>query len=273
MSRVVVRMGNVLEGAADLTVLPASAKGTVSSWTRSLAQLHGIPLPRPSRLGSVSDLLPYPGDPTVTRFVVYAASVLNDYSSTNSIQQIGSQLGSLASQYPDLLVIEAPLLGTGAGGLMTEDAAWALISGFKSTAPNTATLFVCVADRERYNPIAEFLQQLDSQDATENRGRLQRSAMPTNESRVDGLSGQQKRELCTALESAFTLSTLEQMVSFRLNAQLESIARSDSLRNAVYDLVVWAEKMGKIEALVDGARQENSANPFLNAFASSLPSE
>lgn len=269
MSRVVVRMGNVLEGAADLTVFPASAKGTVSSWTRSIVQLHGIPLPKPSKLGTISEPIPYPGDQIITKYVVYAASVLNDYSTADDIRRIGAALGTLAQRLSDLTVIEAPLLGTGAGGLMTEVSAEALVAGFTSTAPARALLYICVADRERFDRIAKLLQEQNALPNPE-KGDTDLTTTANGEDRTARLSGRQKQELCAALEDAFTYFALQQMVSFYLEVELEGITWGGNLKKSVYDLVIWAEKAGQVRALINGARQANPTNPKLIDFEASF---
>ena len=85
------------------------------------------------------------------------------------------------------------------------------------------------------------------------------------------LIGRQRKELCEALEDAFSLNTLELIVSFHLDMRLETITRPDNLKMAVFNLVTWAEQTGNIRRLLDGALEENANNCKLCALATSYP--
>lgn len=152
-ANVLARMGDIFEGSADLTVLPCSGKGTVSSATKRWLQLFRLPSPKDLEsfptFGNISNLIPFTGPKTVTRHVVFAASVLNDHSSPEIITGIGNKLGKLTLENSDIRIIESPLLGTGSGGLSTEVAGRALCDGFRSTARPDALLYVFVFDKER----------------------------------------------------------------------------------------------------------------------------
>lgn len=156
MARVFFSMGNIFEASADLTVLPCSIRGTVSQTTRKWLQLFGIPDPHTLnlrlQLGDVSDPIAVLGPNTTTRFVSYAASVMsgtNGMSTPEAIEKIGSGLGALTTAYPEIRLIESPLLGTGAGGLNAETAGQALYRGFMTTAGLESILYVFVFDQER----------------------------------------------------------------------------------------------------------------------------
>ena len=65
MPAVAARHGDIFEGGADLTVLPCSGKGTISSSTRRWKEAYGFPSPdelatRP-KLGEVSELVSFTG--------------------------------------------------------------------------------------------------------------------------------------------------------------------------------------------------------------------
>ncbi len=86
------------------------------------------------------------------------------------------------------------------------------------------------------------------------------------------LSGEQKRALNEALLEAFRdRDALEVMVGYYLDENLATITSSDqNLRTNVFELVGWAESVGRLGDLLDGARQANAGNPALAAFEGSL---
>lgn len=150
---VLARMGDIFEGSADVTVLPCSGKGTISSATNRWIELFNLPSPKALQssptFGNLSELIPFSSSKSITKYVVFAASVLNDHSSQEIITSIGRKLGELTHRDPQIRVIETPLLGTGAGGLSTETAGKALFEGFRSTAHKDSKLYIFVFDRER----------------------------------------------------------------------------------------------------------------------------
>ena len=165
MSTVLVRMGDIFEGSAQITVLPCSGKGTVSSAIRRWLTMLEIPAPTEivsqPVFGSISEMIPFKGEKRITENIVFAASVLNDFSSFEIIKRIGAQLGKLTQVNTDIRVIETPLLGTGAGGLKTEVAGKALYEGFKSTAAPDAILYVFVFDSERQTTLQMLFNSLE----------------------------------------------------------------------------------------------------------------
>src|ERR1051325_10635986 len=166
MSNVLVRMGDIFEGSAQLTILPCSGKGTVSSATRRWLTMFGLPSPKDissqPQLGEISGLIPFPGSQSITKYVVFAASVLNDFSSAEVIRKIAVRLGDLTQSNSDIRFVETPLLGTGAGGLKTEVAGKALYQGFKSSAHTDASLYIFVFDRERQTMLQTVFGNLES---------------------------------------------------------------------------------------------------------------
>lgn len=158
MGDVLFRQGNIFEGVADLTVLPCSAKGTVSSATRTWLTSFGLPHPDQLKLklklGELSPLIPFPEDKGLTRFVVFAASVLNDYSSFEAVEEVARKLGEITVKQPDIKIVEAPLLGTGAGRLETVISGRALYQGFRATSSRDSLLYVFAFDHHRYTELA-----------------------------------------------------------------------------------------------------------------------
>jgi hypothetical protein len=85
------------------------------------------------------------------------------------------------------------------------------------------------------------------------------------------LTGQQCKQLQKALIRAFPdRSRLAQLVRFKLEQDLDTIARNDNLANTAFELIQWAESEGRVKDLVNGACNENPGNPDLQAFAQTL---
>ncbi|MUG94775.1 hypothetical protein F7734_21355 [Scytonema sp. UIC 10036] len=85
------------------------------------------------------------------------------------------------------------------------------------------------------------------------------------------LSGQQWKQLQEALIDAFTNnSSLEQMLLFGLDKNLDAIAEGGSLENIVFSLIKAAVTQGWLVDLIDAARKENFGNEKLEAIAEKL---
>lgn len=160
MPTISARHGDIFEGGMDVTVLPCSGKGTFSSATRRWIEAFSLPVPadlptRP-RLGQISTLVPFPGNREKTKFVIYAASVFNDATSIEAIESIARALGEITVANQDVRLIEAPLLGTGAGRLSATEAIKALDAGFRSSAAGDGELLV-FAFAETFKIMSEVL--------------------------------------------------------------------------------------------------------------------
>src|SRR5262245_29221785 len=143
-----LRLGNLFDSPADLIVLPCSTGGTVTGFVaRSLAH-HSIPHPRERmRLGEV-EIMPFEGGEDIAQYVAFAASVKGATSSPETIEAIGSTLGTFTREQPSVRCVSAPLLGAGAGGLQSEKVVAALQSGFCSSAAPGASLIIYVLHEE-----------------------------------------------------------------------------------------------------------------------------
>lgn len=96
-----------------------------------------------------------------------------------------------------------------------------------------------------------------------------RSPVPTTSGvKPMALSGEQYQSLTDALEAAFpNEDVLRRMVRFKLNLNLDAIARGGTLIDRIYYLIEAAEAGGWTGKLIVGARQFNPGNPKLEAFA------
>ena len=70
--------------------------------------------------------------------------------------------------------------------------------------------------------------------------------------------GQQQKALQDALEDAFTLEELRGMVRTAMNQNLDAVAGGSNLRAVVFNLVEWAQRTGRLDELIDGARDRQS---------------
>lgn len=79
------------------------------------------------------------------------------------------------------------------------------------------------------------------------------------------LSGSQRQQIVQALNSAFySQGQLDMLVSFKLNETLAVIAGSGlPLNQLAFNLVLWAERGGKLDVLLRGAIEEVPGNPLL----------
>ena len=85
------------------------------------------------------------------------------------------------------------------------------------------------------------------------------------------LSGKQREKLQNALIDAFPdKSSLEQMLSFGLDINLDSIAGGSNLQNIVFNLIKRAEAENWIENLIKVAHNSNSGNQLLKNIAEEL---
>lgn len=163
MAQVLIRMGDIFEGSAHLTVLPCSAKGTISSAAARWKQAFGVSTPKELgltlQLSGVSQVFPFPGPSSVSRNFCYAASVLNDFSSAEVIESIGSEIGKITVAREDIRIVESPLLGTGTGGLATDVSGRSLARGYAKTAHPDAMFYIFVYDRERFQKLEATLSE------------------------------------------------------------------------------------------------------------------
>ncbi len=81
------------------------------------------------------------------------------------------------------------------------------------------------------------------------------------------LTGSQFSQLQQALLNAYTTKNeLSQMVRIELDENLAAIASDDNLTSTVFNLIGWAERTGKIIALIEGAQSSNPGNDKLNQW-------
>ena len=81
------------------------------------------------------------------------------------------------------------------------------------------------------------------------------------------LRGAQILQFQEALLSAYDGPGLAQMVRIRLDEDLAAVAGGGNLSEVVFNLILWAERMGRTEELVVGASANNPQNALLKAFA------
>lgn len=85
---------------------------------------------------------------------------------------------------------------------------------------------------------------------------------------MDTLNSEARRQLMDALDVAFSISTLQQMLKLQLNEDLERIVSlTNNRQTIIFDLVKWAEQRGRVGDLVEAAYQDNPTNQVLRHFA------
>lgn len=86
------------------------------------------------------------------------------------------------------------------------------------------------------------------------------------------LSGRQIEEVQAALLDAFpSKDELRIMVRVHLDAHLETIADGPNQRVAIFNLVTWAERTGRMDDLVQGALRYSPGNPALQQLRATWP--
>lgn len=82
------------------------------------------------------------------------------------------------------------------------------------------------------------------------------------------LEGSQIKDFVNALVKAFPdVTPLGQMVTFGLSENLNAISGDSNVKNAAFDLIVWAEAQGRTDELLFAARNEAPRNTPLRVFA------
>jgi hypothetical protein len=85
------------------------------------------------------------------------------------------------------------------------------------------------------------------------------------------LSGPQQAQLQSALMDAFpSRFAVEQFLRYSLDQNLNALAGDVPLTEVVFRVIDWAKSGGKLDVLIDKARQQNAANPALKAFVDQL---
>jgi hypothetical protein len=160
--KIFIMQGNIWEGGMDLTVLPCSSKKTIKT-ARTAVEQFGLIEPAKIRgvlkLGGVTRLLKFPGDPSKTKYYTWAAAVFNDASSEEALESIGGHLGTITRKNSRIRNVEAPLLGTGAGKLSNEQSAKSLARGFSQTSHDNSSLYIFAWDYERFRALSKSLSK------------------------------------------------------------------------------------------------------------------
>ena len=145
------------------------------------------------------------------------------------LRTVARDAALVAETKSDIQVIAAPLLGTGAGGADPMKSAAAIVEGIlelRRTGPHSApTCALCVAGRG-YPALPSAAPFVDVPRA------------PT----ITDFTGAQFGGCEEAFEDAFTKFALRHMVKIGLDKDLDAIAGGDSLKEVIFNLLLWAEK-------------------------------
>ena len=87
------------------------------------------------------------------------------------------------------------------------------------------------------------------------------------------LDGRTRKQFHEALLSAFpSKASLEQMVSFELDENLDTISTGGNYAEVVFTLIKWAQAQGRVKELLTAARSQNPGNPKLRSFEEQMRS-
>ncbi len=147
-------LGELFELKTDLIVLPCSRNGSITSWVRS--RIHEFNIPGPSGykgLGATEFLILENNNNKIASYACWATSVAKPNSTPTAIQQIGKSIAEYAAVMPEIKLISAPLLGSGAGGLEELVSADAIANGFLNGPENNSTLRLHILNEDIYNDL------------------------------------------------------------------------------------------------------------------------
>jgi len=156
--KIQLKLGDLFNGTSDLIVLPCSTSGTITQFVFSRLKTYNIPLPKSNmELGDI-DMLPFKGAENFAQYVAFAFSVKNNYSEVTAIERIGEKLGKLTTENPAIQIINAPLLGAGAGGLQSEKVIEALRTGFKKHSSSESTLVINILHESVFERVTSYFK-------------------------------------------------------------------------------------------------------------------
>ena len=163
MSTVELKLGDMFDGPCDLIVIPCSTVGTITPFVQEKLVHYRIPRPkRGMRLGEV-EILPFEGGENIAQFVAYAASVQGGFPTPEeAIKRIGIRLGEETTKTGAIHRISAPLLGAGAGHLLSELVVLNLRDGFKSSCHKDAGLTIYTIRADVFERVKMNLPELDT---------------------------------------------------------------------------------------------------------------
>lgn len=164
MVEIFVQYGDILlNGGADLSILPCSAKHSVHPITQGKIEKFRLAAPNNFRYrmehGQISKIYKFRGNKRITKYYAFAAAVLNKTSSPEIIYRISKQLALCTNEHDDIRNVEVPMLGTGAGGLVDEDSCVPMARGFRESAHPDSKLFIYVYGTQR---VAEIDKMVNS---------------------------------------------------------------------------------------------------------------
>lgn len=169
VAQVVIRRGDLFDGAKDVIVIPCNTMGGVTDFVIEKLLHHNLIFdPRPLELGGVR-FQQLETAIHVAQYAAFAASVDRNTSiaTPDALTQIGESLGQFATENAAARFFSAPLLGTGYGGLRPELSVESLKLGFMKTAPDNSTLCLNSIDPTAYDMVLRaFRPQPTKQMAT-----------------------------------------------------------------------------------------------------------
>jgi hypothetical protein len=93
------------------------------------------------------------GQEVISKLIGFAVSVDYMTSSLKSMNYIGQQIGQITTQEANIKTVSVPLLGTGAGGLKSEEVITHLREGFVLRAHSESTMVISILDKDVFKRI------------------------------------------------------------------------------------------------------------------------
>jgi hypothetical protein len=193
----------------------------------------------------------------IAHYVCWAVTVFRTYCTLGALRTVAREVAFVAESKPNVHIVAAPLLGSGAGGVDPMKSAAALSDGFHSANVENLILRLHVPDTTLAAKIQRTLQHTPVENVL----------------RVPSLAKLTKLEFSRceeALLDAFDGFELAHMIRIGLDKDLEEIANGGSLRETVFMLLQWAERQGLLTQLLQSAMDDRPNNPKLRAFVSAL---
>jgi Effector-associated domain 1 len=258
---VVVRNSDLFSEWSDMIVLPCSRSGSISWRVEEQITKFGIPGPyrgadRAAELGHI-EVHDLGVDHPVTRYVCWAVTVFRTYCTLGALRTVGREVALVAETKSDVQVIASPLLGTGAGNVDPEKSATAIVEGFQSAEVKGITLRLHVLDAS----LADRIQHILDFGSVEEVLRVPPGLV---------INGPDFAECVEALLDAFDEFGLCYMVKIGLDEDLYEIVADGPLKKMVFELLLWAEREGKLTQVLQSAIDEVPGNPKLKALIQRL---
>lgn len=152
---------DVLSSNADLILIPVDSDGYLSpQFFEKLQNVLGEELfPRQLELGSIH-IETFKQNDRIKN-IAFCCTFDSNYgnSSYTAIRQIGAEIGDWLNRNPHVKIVASPLLGTGAGRLVSHISSYIFDQAFSESAPPDVLLNIYILDKDLYNQYQPKIEQ------------------------------------------------------------------------------------------------------------------